>query len=614
MTTTELESPKTEQLTVRPVAQPSPNVTGAPHPHPYPPMQPIILAAPGGNAPYTIAMPGSAAEPPRQIVSLEEVFAWVARRWKLGAVCGALLAAAVLVFMLGRTPFYSSSASLIVRAREEKVFGFDPVVDNTLENHSAPFILNNHRAEMQTRKFREFLYGYLPEDIRAAFLAEPENPPIVSRSIAFAKKLVKGERDLSDEAVRKDAFVMALEDRAAVDFVKETYIINVAITHHDQALAPRLANAYIDAYLKYAADQDQETNREASAFLRRQADELARKVEHSEQELADYRKKEGLVQDDARQDLSAEKMKVLNGELTRAELDLSKVRRTLAQVAEAGGDTEALLSIDAIAAAPGIGALRAQLTDKLREKAAVDARYGELHPKHTEFYQGFNTLVAETRTAIGRVVGEHENRAAALEREVASLAGSLASTEDAVLDQGDRSVHLRMLQRQLDTDRELYNKISVRLNEASVSSEFGESRSLRQVDVAAPAEKPTRPNKPAAVLLSGFSFAAMFVGLPIALGGLETFRRLREKVGGAGESDPAAEGASATRRDTPDASLPALQAPHPGAAMLAKAPGSGEATALLAAPSSSGQPHASPTPGRRCRERHASISSRIWAS
>ena len=535
---------------------------------------------PSASAPYALAIPlehlsqltgtrglgaSQARVVPRRII-LEDLVHCILRRWKISALLASLLCGVLLFLLLGRQPEYLAEANLIMRIRDDKIFNFERVVDNSSsEASNVLMLLNNHRVEMKSRRFLDFFHAQLTPQQRTEWVAPPAHPALVPQLLGrfTSAPVVAGQ---TPEEIEKAAF-LEICDKAVVDFIKETLILKVAVRHHEAPLAASLANQWVKSYMDYVAHEENASTRQASIFLREEADQARQRVQASEEKLAAYCREKGLVDDAEQLAGDGEKLKVLSTEQTRREVDLAELRQTLEQVDAAGEDMEKLLAVDGFSKLPTLSALRAQLTEKLREREILQQRYLAKHPAVLSFEKGYASLQAEISLALSRTVSELRNKQNSLANQVTAINRQIGSAKGTVAGNGRDNIERKMLRSQLQSDRALYDKLLSRLEEATVSSRFGEVTHLRLADVADAPRKAVAPNKPLSLVLAGVSFGTLFVMIPLVLaaGGIlrsQGVMGLLAKVRGAAADPAPVSVASSLRQLAPQGTdlgqLPAL--------------------------------------------------------
>ena len=499
---------------------------------------PLLPALPQHTVPYALAIPlshlpnlvggggqaGNSLEPASRSIILEDMVRCILRRWKISALLAGLGCGVLLFFLLGRQPEFLAEANVMMRIRDDKVFNFERVVDNSSsEASNILMLLNNHRVEMQSRRFEEFFYSKLTHEQRAALVAPPAKPALVSRMMEVMAPAPPPVGQ-TEEEIQKRQF-LDICDKAKVDFIKETLILKVAVRHHDAAQAASLANSWAQSYMDYVAHEESSSTRQASVFLREEADQARQRVQVSEEKLAAYCREKGLVDDAEQLAGDGEKLKVLSTEQTHREVDLSEIVQTLAQVDKAGGDVEKLLAVDGFSKIPTLTTLRGQYTEKLREREILQQRYLPKHPAVLSFEKGFASLKSEIANALQRTIGELRNKQTSLTNQVAAIHQQISSAKGTVAGNGTDNVERKMLRSQLQSDRTLYEKLLSRLEEAAVSSRFSEVTHLRLAETAEAPRKAVAPNKPLSLLLAGVSFTSLFVIIPLVMAAGGILRR-----------------------------------------------------------------------------------------
>ncbi|MDG2122063.1 MAG: hypothetical protein P8J87_00105, partial [Verrucomicrobiales bacterium] len=251
----------------------------------------------------------------------------------------------------------------------------------------------------------------------------------------------------------------------------------------------------------------------------------------------------------------------LNVAIAEAEVELTKVEQAYTQVKRLEGVRPEELAVRAITTYPGVEELHSKIVAKLGEGALLEARYKEKHPRAIAFSREFEALTVAFVGKVRQASSELENSAEGLGARIVDLRGKLAAAEGEVLALGDKSIEQTMLRSQLQADRSLYDKMVVRLNEASVSSQLKEASHLRMSETAVAAEKAVSPNVPLATVLAGMVFCGLFIGLPVVVGMGEDLVR-RGRIGGGGD------GGAGVGGELSEA-VPVLGAGHVGGAGIA---------------------------------------------
>ncbi len=475
----------------------------------------VPVYAPMSQAMPAAATPVHAVAPAACLVSLEDIIRTAIRHWKTAALVATLVALPVLFFLLCRTKQYQAEASLIVRLRDAKVFNFERIVDNSGEAAGALFMLNNHKIQLKSRNFLEYLHRTAPAADVDALLAPPAHPGMVDRLLGFLPgKAAHG----SPEQVRHAAFLTAMEG-VKVDYVKESHILSASLRHHDPAVAARIANFFVTGYLGYLAEEEKSSARDVATALTKQVGETARQVREAELKLAACRTASGLLDEDENKGASSDKLRQLTGDITREEATQAGNRQLLAQIQAAGSDFDRLLALEALVQHPVVATQRNVFAAKSASFAQVSTVFGPKHPTFITTKAELATARTDLQAALERAINEIRNSGAAGVARLEQLRGTLKQTQETVLaSTGAGSVDKNMLASSLAAQRNHYNELTSRLSQVQATAELDTVTNVAISDSATPPEKAVAPSKPLALLASGFVFATLFLTVPLFLG------------------------------------------------------------------------------------------------
>ena len=481
--------------------------------HPAPGRVRTTFAAPTPSS-YSTA-PAALPEETVTVISLADLIRYVRRRWLLGLMLALPLAVAIFAWLGLGTKIYEAEAHILLRIQDANVFNFTEMTHSGSSEISAPMLINDHKAELVARRYMEFLYAKLPQADRDAFVA-PELAPKPKGLFDFLNGSDASKPKLTDP---KEIFIRKLAANTRVDLLKESHILKILLRDQDPTLAARLANAYAQEYISYVTQQDLNVSKAASEFLERKGEELQKRLQESERKLSSFRSAENLVDSNAdTKDISGEKTRLLTQALAAAELKLTSLRQGLETIRQAQASGLDLLQIKAVGDNADVGALKRQLETCQAELANMRVLLGNRHPKVQEKNRQIETLNSQLKLAIQNVVSTNTSEEANSNREVEELRKQLEAAKKDLLSQGGKNAQQNLLRDQVAIDRELYQKIKVRTDQAHLTGDFADNGGLRLEDIAATPDKPVKPSKPIALLASLVVFSLVFAGLPIGLG------------------------------------------------------------------------------------------------
>ncbi len=538
------------------------------------PMAPTTLGVPMGlsqadSSPYLSTPAPHFSE---SVISLADLAGYLKKRWWLGLLM-ALPAAAAVFYLLGMgAKIYESEAKLRLRLQDTNVFNFNEMGRQGVTELSAPQLINNHLTEIKSRKFADYFYTRFDPVKRDTFIQDELS------TLGRKDQLLKwvGLYTPLKPAPPMDVFAESVESSVRVEPQKESHILRILVRNRDPQLAADLANGFAQDYIRFFGEQESGQTQSERDYLQTKADELKQRLEVSERKLSEYRKSENLIQTNEAMDVDGDKVRQLMTAITNVEIQLAKSKSDLQSIRttqQAGRD---LLEVRVVADNPDVAFNRKELESALTERKALEPLCGRRHPQMVALAGRIESAKSALDHASMAVVTMSETEVLSLERQITDFKRQLETSRGQVLDQSGKNVEQKMLSDQVAADREMYQTIVKRLNQAEVTGNFKDSGALSLSDIASPPDKPVKPNKPIAAVASLMIFGLIFIGLPVGWGLMDdhVFRLLRQK-------------------GSPSANIPSVkEVPHMPSGPLVRASGSAAPGTLPYAPS----PLAPPAP------------------
>ncbi|MBA3666250.1 MAG: polysaccharide biosynthesis tyrosine autokinase [Sphingomonas sp.] len=298
---------------------------------------------------------------------------------------------------------------------------------------------------------------------------------------------------------------------------KEGQLIKFSYDDTSPQLSAAIANQLADSFINSNLQRRYDASAYARSFLEKQIAKTRADLERSEKQAVAYAQAQGIINTGAADGKAPGDTNSLQGEslvaLNRALAD-AVARRVAAEGAfRQGGAVGATAEVNASAQAlrQARAVLEAEYSEKrtllkpehpdmLSLKSRIDELNRQVNRETAQASSGrSNTLLADYRSAL------------AAER---SLQGQVAGLKGSVLDLRGRSIQYTILQREVDTNRALYDALLQRYKEVGVAGGIGTA----PVSVVDRADVPGGPFKPNLLLnlLLGM-MAGLLAGLGIAV-------------------------------------------------------------------------------------------------
>jgi capsular exopolysaccharide synthesis family protein len=418
------------------------------------------------------------------------VYEW---RWLiLGAVAVALAGAVVITFMT--TPLYRAAAVLEINP---------PTVEILDERKSGTKAAGGDREYLATQ------YGLLASKNLAQRVAQELN--------LAADENFSGSG--SDRTQRLKAATGRLAGGFEVEPVQGSRLVRIAYTSEDPALAARITNSFADNFINSNLERRYEASSYARQFLERQIQKVKGELENTERQLVSYAQQQGLISfgegsegkggGDA-SSLEGASLVALNEALAQAQSRRIAAEQRFRQAGalNAGQVTESTA---------GLRAEKARLEASYQEKLAT---FRPEYPDMVRIKSQIDSISSAIRREAGTVAGGRsttlgaEYRAAAAEER--NLQARVAALKGSVLSERGNRIQYNILQREVDTNRSLYDALLQRYKEIGVAGGIG-TNTVSIVDRAEPPGGPYKPNMMMNLLIGLFLGLLAGIGAALAL-------------------------------------------------------------------------------------------------
>lgn len=441
--------------------------------------------------------------------SLETYVRILARRkWLLAAVVFTVVVAAFLQ-VFTTTPLYVATVTLQIDPEESKVLPYEEFTESS-SSFSARDYIWTQAEKLKTRSLASRVVERLrlaeepgfTEPVRRGFLFDLFGTVTGAlRGLFAGGDATSGAEDRSPEP-----YVSRLLGSLQVLPLRNTRLINVSVQSPDPELSARICNTLAEEYIDQHLEGKFEAATRATEFLQKQLTDLKIKVEESEENLLAYAQARNIVNLNEREPVNRKKLADLSDELTRAESEL--VTYTARYEAARNADPDALPELLENAT---IRELETRLAGLERDLAVATGRYGAEWPAvkelRLEIRQVSRQLAAEKQRAIGAATSEYR-LAQARRNKLSALVAEQRKTVER-LDQD--SIQYKILQREVDSNQELYDGLLQRLKEAGVAAGL-KSSNVRVADEAVVPRQVASPRKSRTLMM------ALVLGLFLGVG------------------------------------------------------------------------------------------------
>jgi polysaccharide biosynthesis transport protein len=270
-----------------------------------------------------------------------------------------------------------------------------------------------------------------------------------------------------------------------VELLPKTRILSVSFENSNSELAAQVATALAKNYLEYNYRRKYDAIRR-SGWMEQQLNELKTEVEKSHQAVIAYEQQHQIANTSDKQNVLEQMLADLSRDLTNAQ-SIQIEKQSLYQQLLTNRSEMASLAHDDL-----LQKLEEKLADLKQQYTETVAQYGPNFPRSARLQAQINESQAQIEREQNRVLDRIRNDyKAATEREKLSST-AVAHQKEEVGRLNQLLVQHSMLEREFESNQQLYQSLLQRLKDATVSAGL-RSTNIHLVDSALPPGEPVRP-------------------------------------------------------------------------------------------------------------------------
>lgn len=451
----------------------------------------------------TLVRGGDAETAEKEVDLLEYWRVVVKRKWTvIGAFLIVLLSG--LMATLLTTPMFRATATVQIERQSMRVVnvpGVEPI--------EAPYDREFYETQFQLLRSRS-----MAEKVAAEL--DPDDPvfAVMSAPTPWRKlvNMVMGDPAAqavpADPAARRQQLVGLVQGGLSIEPVANSRLARISFDSPDAALSATISNAVANGFIEANMERRIDTSSYAKEFLEDRLEQVKIKLEDSEKALADFAEKEQIVNIGDRESLLSSDLTALNGALTSAKQERIDAESRMRQSQGANAMSHPLLLQN-----EGVQALRstrAKLQADYQDKLLT---YKPAYPVMLQIKSQIEQLDKQLAEEVQLVKASVAATFQAARDKEAMLQEQVNGLTTQVLQLQRRSTSFTVLEREVETNRQLYDALLQRYKEIGITSNV-DSNNVSIVDSALPPGGPFKPDLRRNLMTAGV--AGLMLGLMLA--------------------------------------------------------------------------------------------------
>jgi capsular exopolysaccharide synthesis family protein len=339
--------------------------------------------------------------------------------------------------------------------------------------------------------------------------AEEGKPDYLDRLIAGYHKMTHPSVR-SAEVLGREAVVRRFLDSVTVEPVRSSRLVKLHVDNTDPALAARIANSTVQAFIAMGMERRLESSSYAKSFLEDQIKQMKAKLEESERRLNAYAQTNQILTLDEKTSAINQTYTDFAAALAKAEQERIKADAILSEVKR---NPEASVAVVENKTVQAYKERRAKLQIEYQENLRI---YKPDFPKMQQIQAQITEIDKQIKTEIDNVAGSLQAARDAAAKQEELLRERVSQTRKQVLTTQDHSIDMNLLKREVDTNRQLYDSLLQRFKELGVSGNVV-ANNVSVVDAAEPSLFPYKPNLLANLLVGVIAGVLLGAAIVVAL-------------------------------------------------------------------------------------------------
>jgi capsular exopolysaccharide synthesis family protein len=411
------------------------------------------------------------------------------------------------------TPLYRAQTRLMIEMEDESTAAMVGAIGSASQGYwqdPKPFYETQYRVLTGTELARRVVRRLGP--VRESDWTGPPRPRLNRLLSLFKQEPAQHEAASTPTESRQIAQLLA---QVSVAPVQNSQLVDVVVVSADPALAARAASLLADEYVQLNLELRRQNMVASVEWLSRELVSQQKKLEDSERVLAQYREDQQALSLEERQNIVVARLNQLNDAATRAKTNRVQKEALYNQIKALGPDVSADTTAT-ILQNPFVQGIKTRLAELRRERATLLERYGEKYPDVARVDANLQDVSHQLDTELAKATEAVRNDYQSALAEEQTLAAALEEQKDAAMDLNRKGIGYTVLQREAQSNRQLYEALMLREKELQVMAN-GRGNNVRVTDYAEKPDAPFTPTPARDIVLAIVAGFALSLGLVFLL-------------------------------------------------------------------------------------------------
>lgn len=411
-------------------------------------------------------------------------------RWIVAGAAVLGLAAGFVATLL-TTPIYRASTTLQIDHEPAKIVAVES--QQTPDSYGSEEFYQTQYGLLKSRSLAERVVANLNLAYDEEFLDQAGS---MSRAVEPDQAGPDAPRTAADRAARTSRATGIVMSGLSVEPVQRSRLVKVSYDSPNPQIAAKIANAVADSFISQNLERRYEASSYARKFLEGRLNQIRERLEQSERQLVAYAASNQLVSlaPAAVAPAGEGEGAAAAPQQSLAETDLAAINSALANAVSLRIQAEQRwrqaeltpdMSLPEVLANATILTLQGQRSTLAAEYQQNLRTYKPDYPTMVDMKARIDAIDRQITAQAKAIKGSLRNQYEVALRQEQSLSAAVQRSKGQVLDQRSRSIQYNIIQREVDTNRSLYDGLLQRYKEIGVAGGIG-TNNVAVVDRATP--------------------------------------------------------------------------------------------------------------------------------
>jgi capsular exopolysaccharide synthesis family protein len=418
----------------------------------------------------------------------------IRRKWLIiGFLMSVVAIVTVASFLM--IPSYRATTSVQIRKASPSTVAFKDVFQ--ADRTERDYYLTQYEI-LRSRNLAQRVIKKMPGDMEAEMSSKGIVKSTIDAILGYLLTFSNYALEADDEQKKENKLINSFIKRLGVQPVKTSQLVNISFVANDPKFSANVANKIADEYLLYVRESKVKPTLEARKRLENEVDSMREKLKASEENLNQHIAKSRSIflnEDKGYESLITKKLSKLFEELDEATSERISREAIYSEIKKSGIDYSAVLQH------PVIQSLTIEYSNLESEYYNLLKVHKPAYPKMVRMNEQIDQLKDRISEEEQRIVNSLDSDyKIALKREM-FLSSAIEKLQRDVTASQQNINQLQILDREVETNRDIYNSLLKRLKELGVSAALTESN-IQIIDRAEVPYKPFKPDKARNIILS----------------------------------------------------------------------------------------------------------------